>query len=36
MIVTPHQILFGLSNQGQLDGQDMRYIRGSREMYAGF
>jgi hypothetical protein len=26
MIVTPHQILFGLSNQGQLDGQGMRYI----------
>jgi len=29
MIVTPHQILFGLSNQGQLDGQGMRSIRGS-------
>ena len=36
MIVTPHEILFGLSNQGQLEGQGIRYIRGSREKHAGF
>ena len=36
MIVTLHQILFGLSNQGQLDGQSTRYIRGSRESMQDF
>jgi len=36
MICTPHQILFGLSNQEGWEGRGIYHVWGRGELYAGF
>jgi hypothetical protein len=36
MICNPHQILFGPSNQEELDGRGMWHVRETGELHTGF